>query len=92
MLSHHPESSSKKPLSLSKEAKRNNHLESEKKRRNNIKHGFELISDAIPSLKEGNLSEAQMLQATAEHITQLISENKKLEAEVNSLLTLMEEK
>lgn len=47
---------------LSESEKKQNHVDSEKKRRQNIKIGFERLVEAVPSLKEGQRSESIILQ------------------------------
>ncbi|CAO3678328.1 unnamed protein product [Rhizopus microsporus] len=42
--------------------KKANHIASEKKRRQNIKLGFDQLIDIVPSLTQGNRSEAFILQ------------------------------
>lgn len=49
--------------SLSENEKRANHVESEKKRRLNIKAGFDALVEAVPTLNAGQRSEAVILQS-----------------------------
>ncbi|RKO91486.1 hypothetical protein BDK51DRAFT_6183, partial [Blyttiomyces helicus] len=47
---------------LTEEEKRANHIESEKKRRQNIRVGFDQLVEMVPSLSQCHRSEALILQ------------------------------
>src|ERR1700761_813861 len=53
---------------LSAEQKKKNHIESEKKRREAIRAGFERLSQAVPGLEGQARSEAVVLQRTVEFL------------------------
>lgn len=56
-----PVYASQKPL-LSEEIKKANHIESEKKRRANIKIGYRKLASHLPALTESATSEARILE------------------------------
>ncbi|KAL4223427.1 hypothetical protein ACF0H5_016898 [Mactra antiquata] len=64
------------------------HLSAEKKRRNNIKSGFDLLHTLIPSLRQNpnaKVSKAAMLQKTAEYCKKLKSERAQMQNEADIL-------
>ncbi|XP_060605253.1 carbohydrate-responsive element-binding protein-like isoform X2 [Ruditapes philippinarum] len=64
------------------------HTSSEKKRRGNIKSGFDLLHSLIPSLRQNpnaKVSKAAMLQKTAEYCKKLKSERAQMQNEADIL-------
>lgn len=70
---------------LSEEQKRSNHIQSEQKRRNLIKQGFEDLTRMVPELRSGSLSKSNMLTEAARFIRKMRDENNALEALVGPL-------
>ncbi|TGZ80367.1 hypothetical protein EX30DRAFT_364590 [Ascodesmis nigricans] len=56
------------------EKRRKNHLNSEKKRRENIKCGMDALFDLVPACRDKGESKAQVLSKTKEYINQLKQE------------------
>ncbi|KAI8144754.1 hypothetical protein BJV82DRAFT_512548, partial [Fennellomyces sp. T-0311] len=82
----------KAPHELLTEAeKKANHIASEQKRRQNIRLGFEQLIEVVPSLSQGNRSEALILQKSVEHIRHLISIKNDLKDQVRDLQGLLGE-
>ncbi|KAI8388076.1 uncharacterized protein BYT42DRAFT_558864 [Radiomyces spectabilis] len=80
----------KAPHELLTEAeKKANHIASEQKRRQNIRLGFDQLIEIVPSLNQGNRSEALILQKSVDHIRHLISVKNDLKAQVRDLQTLL---
>ncbi|CAO3678320.1 hypothetical protein CU097_001220 [Rhizopus azygosporus] len=71
--------------------KKANHIASEKKRRQNIKLGFDQLIDIVPSLTQGNRSEAFILQKSVDHIRHLISVKNDLKSQIKDLQNLLGE-
>ena len=61
---------------LTEEQKRSNHILSEQKRRNLIKHGFEELHDLVPELRNGGLSKSNVLMEAASFLEDLIKGNR----------------
>ena len=61
---------------LTEEQKRSNHILSEQKRRNLIKHGFEELHDLVPELRNGGLSKSNVLMEAASFLEELIKGNR----------------
>lgn len=72
---------------LSEEQKRSNHIQSEQKRRNLIKQGFDDLTTMVPELRSGSLSKSNMLTEAARFIRKMRDENNALEALVGPLDT-----
>ncbi|ORY92302.1 hypothetical protein BCR43DRAFT_498140 [Syncephalastrum racemosum] len=82
----------KAPHELLTEAeKKANHIASEQKRRQNIRLGFDQLIEVVPSLSQGNRSEALILQKSVEHIRHLISQKNDLKDQVRDLQSLLGE-
>ncbi|KAI9484412.1 hypothetical protein BDB00DRAFT_855815 [Zychaea mexicana] len=82
----------KAPHELLTEAeKKANHIASEQKRRQNIRLGFEQLIEVVPSLSQGNRSEALILQKSVDHIRHLISVKDDLKDQVRDLQGLLGE-
>lgn len=60
---------------LTEEQKRSNHIQSEQKRRNLIKHGFDELHILVPELRAGGLSKSMVLTEAANYLDQLITAN-----------------
>ncbi|TPX46660.1 hypothetical protein SeMB42_g03597 [Synchytrium endobioticum] len=74
-----------KPL-LTEEEKRTNHIESEKKRRQNIRSGFDALTHLVPSLQTSHrLSEAEILQQTIGYVKTLLDTKGELKARASKL-------
>jgi hypothetical protein len=68
---------------LSPREKKANHIQSEQKRRQAIRAGFEQLCDLVPSLEASqSKSEALVLKKVAEHIIALNHGNVELEKEI----------
>ena len=70
---------------LSEEQKRSNHIQSEQKRRNLIKQGFEDINTMVPELRPGGFSKSNMLFEAAKFMRNLRDGNEELRAQMESL-------
>ena len=92
-----------KPL-LTEEEKRMNHIESEKKRRQNIKAGLETLVDMVPSLSgtpssqdspsgstTANKSEAVVLGKTVEYLQYLLRVREELKSRIGVLRNAIKE-
>jgi hypothetical protein len=60
---------------LTEEQKRSNHIQSEQKRRNLIKQGFDELHVLVPELRAGGLSKSMVLTEAANYLDQLITAN-----------------
>ncbi|TID24178.1 HLH transcription factor [Venturia nashicola] len=60
---------------LTEEQKRSNHIQSEQKRRNLIKQGFDELHILVPELRAGGLSKSMVLTEAANYLDQLIAAN-----------------
>ncbi|KAL0141727.1 helix-loop-helix DNA-binding domain-containing transcription factor [Mucor lusitanicus] len=65
--------------------KKANHIASEKKRRQNIRLGFDQLIEIVPSLTQGNRSEAFILQKSVDHIRHLINVKNDLKSQIRDL-------
>jgi hypothetical protein len=65
---------------LSEEQKRSNHIQSEQKRRNLIKVGFEELRRIVPELRGGGLSKSMELMEVSNFMEQVIRANELLRA------------
>ena len=63
---------------LTAEQKKKNHIESEKKRREAIRAGFEKLADIIPGVKGQARSEAVVLQAAVKYLRQQLDRKEEL--------------
>ncbi|KAI8811864.1 hypothetical protein BJ742DRAFT_850875 [Cladochytrium replicatum] len=72
-------------LLLTEEEKRANHIESEKKRRLNIKVGFDQLVELVPSLTNCHRSEALILEKSVEHVRYLLRQREELKARLTEL-------
>ncbi|ROV95100.1 hypothetical protein VSDG_05787 [Cytospora chrysosperma] len=70
---------------LTEDQKRENHINSEKKRRKVIQVGFENLSHIVPDIKGGNPSKSAMLEATVAWLQDLLDGNEALKAQVSQL-------
>jgi hypothetical protein len=73
-----PKNAKKKKELLSSEQKKANHVNSEQRRRSNIRNGFQTLSDYIPSLAGANHSKSTVLNKACEYIVFLKTENARL--------------
>ncbi|KAL1934471.1 hypothetical protein VTP01DRAFT_6653 [Rhizomucor pusillus] len=84
--------SRKAPHELLTEAeKKANHIASEQKRRQNIRLGFDQLIEIVPSLSQGNRSEALILQKSVEYIRHLITVKNDLKNQVRDLQSVLGE-
>ncbi|PVU96895.1 hypothetical protein BB561_000902 [Smittium simulii] len=74
----------KKQENLTEEEKKANHIASEKRRRQNIRIGYDQIINSVPTLTKNQKSEGVILQKTVEYILQLQLENSELKAKLDS--------
>ncbi|KAK3314942.1 hypothetical protein B0H66DRAFT_327912 [Apodospora peruviana] len=65
---------------LTEEEKRNNHIKSEQKRRQQIKEGYEELTELVPGLRNNGMSKSTVLTMTADHLESLLQGNRELEA------------
>ncbi|RKP11156.1 Myc-type, basic helix-loop-helix domain-containing protein, partial [Thamnocephalis sphaerospora] len=72
---------------LTEEQKRVNHIRSEQKRRDAIRHGFQDLSEIVPALHGVRVSKSVMLEEAAAWIAQLETECCQLQNEINMLDT-----
>lgn len=70
---------------LTEEQKRSNHIQSEQKRRNLIKEGFEDLHRMVPELRSGGFSKSNMLVEAAAFMRKLRDENQLLREQLQSL-------
>lgn len=70
---------------LTEDQKRENHINSEKKRRKVIQVGFENLSYIVPDIKGGNPSKSAMLEATVAWLQDLLDGNEALKAQMAQL-------
>ncbi|KAK9461947.1 uncharacterized protein V1516DRAFT_622130 [Lipomyces oligophaga] len=70
---------------LTEAQRRKNHIYSEKKRRDIIKHGFEELTQLIPVLRPGGFSKSAMLTHLLDFLSELEVKNRGLENIVDSL-------
>lgn len=63
---------------LTQEQKKKNHIESEKKRREAIRYGFERLSRIVPDCEGQARSEAVVLQRTVQYLKEQLAEKEKL--------------
>lgn len=70
---------------LSEEQKRNNHIQSEQKRRNLIKEGYDQITKMVPELRSGNQSKSNLLIEAGKFIRKMRDDNAALEALVGPI-------
>lgn len=68
---------------LTEDQKRENHINSEKKRRKVIQVGFENLSHIVPAIKGGNPSKSAMLEATVAWLQDLLDGNEALKEQVS---------
>ncbi|KAJ3201117.1 hypothetical protein HK099_002372 [Clydaea vesicula] len=70
---------------LTEKQKKSNHIVSEKKRRSNIKAGFDQLTDLVPELSNGvHRSEAEILKICAEYIEELLEQQQDLNLQLAS--------
>lgn len=67
---------------LSEQQRKANHILSEKRRRAEMKQGYDQLDRLVPSLKSGGLSKAQVLQQTVVFLDALVEGNKLVEEEI----------
>ncbi|KAI9718233.1 MAG: hypothetical protein M1812_004223 [Candelaria pacifica] len=70
---------------LSEEAKRANHIQSEQKRRDLIKQGFDDLGEIVPELHGGSFSKSAILVQAADWIEEIVQGNEELTAQLKSL-------
>ncbi|ROW17321.1 hypothetical protein VPNG_01190 [Cytospora leucostoma] len=70
---------------LTEDQKRENHINSEKKRRKVIQVGFENLSHIVPAIKGGNPSKSAMLEATVAWLQDLLDGNEALKAQASQI-------
>ena len=63
---------------LTAEQKKKNHIESEKKRREAIRAGFEKLADIVPGVQGQGRSEAVVLQATVQYLREMLGKKAEL--------------
>lgn len=73
-----PKSVKKKRELLTSEQKKANHVNSEQRRRSNIRNGFQTLCDYIPTLAGSNHSKSTVLSKACEYIEFLKTENARL--------------
>lgn len=78
-------SAAAKRENLTDNQKRENHINSEKKRRKVIQTGFENLAVMVPAIKGGNPSKSAMLEAAVAWLEELLDGNKTLEGQLSQL-------
>ena len=73
---------------LSEAEKRQNHIQSEQKRRNQIKYGFDTLTELVPELRGGGYSKSAVLQHATVYVENLVRGNIAL----RNILKTLEEK
>lgn len=63
---------------LTEQEKKNNHIQSEQKRRQAIREGFDDLAELIPGLKGQGRSEAIVLEGATANIRKLLAERHRL--------------
>ena len=63
---------------LTAEQKKKNHIESEKKRREAIRAGFEKLAEIVPGVQGQARSEAVVLQATVAYLREQLAKKEEL--------------
>ncbi|KAI8592199.1 hypothetical protein BDZ88DRAFT_408624 [Geranomyces variabilis] len=79
-----------KPL-LTDEEKRANHIESEKKRRQNIRTGFDQLVQIVPTLGQCQRSESLILQKSVEYVQHLMAHQAEYQARIAHMRVLLGE-
>ncbi|KAJ3180705.1 hypothetical protein HDU87_001818 [Geranomyces variabilis] len=79
-----------KPL-LTEEEKRANHIESEKKRRQNIRTGFDQLVQIVPTLGQCQRSESLILQKSVEYVQHLMAHQADYQARIAHMRALLGE-
>ncbi|KAG8627626.1 hypothetical protein KVT40_005109 [Elsinoe batatas] len=77
--------SAAKRAKLSDAQRKENHIQSEKRRRAEMKKGYDQLDRLVPSLKAGTLSKAQVLQHTVVFLEAVLSGNDIAEARLAEL-------
>ena len=78
-------SAAAKRENLTEDQKRENHINSEKKRRKVIQTGFENLAVMVPAIKGGNPSKSAMLEAAVAWLEELLDGNEALKAQLSQL-------
>lgn len=81
--------SNTKRQKLSEAQRKANHIQSEKRRRAEMKQGYDQLDKLVPSLKSGGLSKAQVLQQTVVFLDALVEGNKQVDEEISKRLNLV---
>ncbi|CAO3691980.1 unnamed protein product [Rhizopus stolonifer] len=71
--------------------KKANHIASEKKRRQNIRLGFDQLIEIVPTLTQGSRSEAFILQKSVDHIRHLVGIKNDLKSQIKDLQNVLGE-
>ncbi|KAI9099238.1 Myc-type, basic helix-loop-helix domain-containing protein, partial [Phlyctochytrium arcticum] len=74
---------------LTDEEKRANHIESEKKRRHNIRTGFDQLVEIVPTLNQCHRSEAIILQKAVDYVRFLLNQRRELEGRIAGLRSVL---
>ncbi|KAL9083028.1 MAG: hypothetical protein Q9165_008690 [Trypethelium subeluteriae] len=75
---------SKHKENLTEAQKRTNHIQSEQKRRNIIKDGYNDLNKLVPNLREGGFSKSQALVEAASFLDEMMAGNKRLREMLNA--------
>lgn len=79
-----PSQANKPPReNLTDAQKRENHIQSEKKRRSAIKEGYENLAFIVPALKRTGYSKSAMLYVAADWLETLVKENEEISARLS---------
>ncbi|SPO02231.1 uncharacterized protein DNG_04904 [Cephalotrichum gorgonifer] len=78
----HSNSQAEEKNRLTEVEKRNNHVASEKKRREAIRYAFDRLTTLVPGLEGQGRSEGVVLQRTAEFLHEQLGENQRLADEL----------
>ena len=69
---------------LTEEQKRNNHIQSEQKRRNLIRDGFEELNKLVPELRSGGFSKSNSLAEACKFVRKLREDNEELKSHLKA--------
>lgn len=70
---------------LSAQEKKDNHIASEKKRRQAIREGFDRLSELVPGMSGRGRSEADVLEATVQYMQEQLDKKESLRRQAKAL-------
>ena len=79
---------------LTEQQKKENHIASEKRRRENIKDGFQALCDLVPTLanatSNSQKSEAVILQNSIDYINHLLRQQQELKLRIDNAMLILQ--